>query len=158
MWIVRLALRRPYTFVVVSILVAIFGVLSALRMPTDIFPAIDIPLVTVVWQYSGMSPQEMERRIVGNAERFYSTTVNNIEHIESQSINGIGVIKVYFQPGADIPTAVAELTSASQTAVKNLPPGTQPPIILRFNATDVPVLQVGVDSKTLSETQLYDLA
>ncbi len=158
MWIVRLALRRPYTFVVVSILIAIFGVVSALRMPTDIFPAIDIPLVTVVWQYAGMSPQEMERRIVGNAERFYSTTVNNIEHIESQSINGIGVIKIYFQPGADIPTAVAEITSASQTAVKNLPPGTQPPIILRFNATDVPVLQVGVDSKTLSETQLYDLA
>ena len=158
MWIVRLALRRPYTFVVVSILIALFGVVSALRMPTDIFPVIDIPLVTVVWQYSGMPPEDMERRIVSPAERFYSSTVNNIEHIESQSINGIGIIKIYFQPGADIPTAVSQITSTSQTAVKNLPPGIQPPIILRFNATDVPVLQIGVDSKTLSETQLYDLA
>ncbi len=158
MWIVKLALRRPYTFVVVSILIALFGVVSALKMPTDIFPEINIPLVTVVWQYSGMPPEEMERRVVSSAERFYSTTVNNIEHIESQSINGTGIIKIYFQPGADIPTAVAEITSASQTAVKNLPPGIQPPIILRFNATDVPVLQIGVDSKTLSETDLYDLA
>ncbi|HEY5087931.1 MAG TPA: efflux RND transporter permease subunit, partial [Gemmatimonadaceae bacterium] len=158
MWIVKLALRRPYTFVVVSILIALFGVASALRMPTDIFPEINIPLVTVVWQYSGMPPEDMERRVVSSAERFYSATVSSIEHIESQSINGIGVIKIYFQPGADIPTAVAEITSASQTAVKNLPPGIQPPIILRFNATDVPVLQIGVDSKTLSETQLYDLA
>lgn len=158
MWIVKLALRRPYTFVVVSILIALFGVVSALRMPTDIFPEINIPLVTVVWQYGGMPPEEMERRVVSSAERFYSTTVNSIEHIESQSINGTGIIKIYFQPGADIPTAVAQITSASQTAVKNLPPGIQPPIILRFNATDVPVLQIGVDSKTLSETQLYDLA
>ncbi|MEO8946463.1 MAG: efflux RND transporter permease subunit, partial [Gemmatimonadaceae bacterium] len=158
MWIVKLALRRPYTFVVVSILIALFGVVSALRMPTDIFPVINIPLVTVVWQYAGMPPEDMERRVVSSAERFYSTTVNNIEHIESQSINGVGIIKIYFQPGADIPTAVAEITSASQTAVKNLPPGIQPPIILRFNATDVPVLQIGIDSKTLSETSLYDLA
>ncbi len=158
MWIVKLALRRPYTFVVISILIALFGVASALRMSTDIFPEINIPLVTVVWQYGGMPPEEMERRVVSSAERFYSATVNNIEHIESQSINGTGVIKIYFQPGADIPTAVAQITSASQTAVKNLPPGIQPPIILRFNATDVPVLQIGVDSKTLSETELYDLA
>lgn len=158
MWIVKLALRRPYTFVVVSILIALFGVASALRMPTDIFPEINIPLVTVVWQYGGMPPEEMERRVVSAAERFYSTTVNSIEHIESQSMNGTGIIKIYFQPGADIPTAVAQITSASQTAVKNLPPGIQPPIVLRFNATDVPVLQIGVDSKTLSETQLYDLA
>ncbi|HEY8311753.1 MAG TPA: efflux RND transporter permease subunit, partial [Gemmatimonadaceae bacterium] len=158
MWIVKLALRRPYTFVVVSILIALFGIVSAMRMPTDIFPEINIPLVTVVWQYGGMPPEEMERRVVSAAERFYSTTVNSIEHIESQSTNGTGIIKIYFQPGADIPTAVAQITSASQTAVKNLPPGIQPPIILRFNATDVPVLQIGVDSKTLSETQLYDLA
>jgi multidrug efflux pump subunit AcrB len=157
MWIVKLALRRPYTFVVVSILIALFGVVSALRMPTDIFPEINIPLVTVVWQYAGMPPDGMEKRIVSSAERYYSTTVNGIEHIESQSINGTGIIKIYFQPGADIPTAVAQITSASQTATKNLPPGIQPPIILRFNATDVPVLQIGVDSKTLSETQLYDL-
>ncbi|HSU96907.1 MAG TPA: efflux RND transporter permease subunit, partial [Gemmatimonadaceae bacterium] len=158
MWIVKLALRRPYTFVVVSILIALFGVVSALKMPTDIFPEINIPLVTVVWQYGGMPPEEMERRIVSPSERYYSATVGGIEHIESQSINGVGIIKVYFQPGTDIPTALAEITSASQTAVKNLPPGIQPPIILRFNATDVPVLQIGVDSKTLSETQLYDLA
>ena len=158
MWIVKLALRRPYTFVVVSILIALFGIAAALRMPTDIFPEINIPLVTVVWQYGGMAPEDMERRVVGNAERFYSATVNNIEHIESQSTAGTGIVKLYFQPGADIPTAVAQVTSASQTAVKNLPAGIQPPIILRFNATDVPVLQIGVDSKTLSETQLYDLA
>jgi multidrug efflux pump subunit AcrB len=157
MWIVKLALRRPYTFVVVSILIALFGVVSALRMRTDIFPEINIPLVTVVWQYAGMPPEGIERRIVSSAERYYSATVGGIEHIESQSINGVGVIKIYFQPGADIPTAVAQITSASQTATKNLPPGIQPPIILRFNATDVPVLQIGVDSKTLSETQLYDL-
>jgi multidrug efflux pump subunit AcrB len=158
MWIVKLALRRPYTFIVASILIALFGIVAARRMPTDIFPEINVPLVTVVWQYSGMAPEEMERRIVTPSERFYSTTVNDVEHIESQSINGIGIVKLYFHPGADIPSAVAQITSASQTAVKNLPPGTQPPIILRFNATDVPVLQVGVDSKTLSETQLYDLA
>ncbi len=157
MWIVKLALRRPYTFVVVSILIAIFGFVAALRMRTDIFPEIDIPLVTVVWQYSGMPPEEIERRIVTSAERYYSATVGGIEHMESQSINGVGLIKIYFQPGANIPTAVAEITSASQTATKRLPPGIQPPIIVQFNATDVPVLQIGVDSKTLSETQLYDL-
>jgi len=157
MWIVKLALRRPYTFVVVSILIALFGVVSALKMRTDIFPEINIPLVTVVWQYSGMPPEEIEQRIVSNAERYYSATVGGIEHIESQSINGVGVIKIYFQPGTDVPTALAEITSASQTAIKRLPPGIQPPIIVRFNATDVPVLQIGVDSKTLSETQLYDL-
>jgi len=158
MWIVRLALRRPYTFVVASLLIVIFGVVSVAHMATDIFPEINIPLVTVVWQYAGMAPEEMEKRIVSQSERFYTTTVGNIEHIESQSMNGVGVIKMYFQPGADIPTAVAQITSASQTAVRNLPPGTQPPIILRFNATDVPIMQIGVDSKTLSETQLYDLA
>ena len=158
MWIVRLALRRPYTFVVASILIVIFGVVSLAKMPTDIFPEINIPLVTVVWQYTGMAPEEMERRMVSQVERFYSTTVGNIEHIESQSMNGIGIVKIYFQPGADIPTAVAQITSASQTAVRSLPPGTQPPIILQFNATDVPIMQIGVESKTLSETQLYDLA
>ena len=157
MWIVKLALRRPYTFVVASILIALFGIVAALRMRTDIFPEIDIPVVTVVWQYSGMPPEEIERRIVTSAERYYSATVGGIEHMESQSINGVGLIKLYFQPGANIPTAVAEITSASQTATKRLPPGIQPPIILEFNATDVPVLQIGVDSKTLSETQLYDL-
>jgi len=157
MWIVKLALRRPYTFVVVSILIALFGIVASLRMRTDIFPEIDIPLVTVVWQYAGMPPEEIERRIVTSAERYYSATVGGIEHMESQSINGVGLIKIYFQPGANIPTAVAEITSASQTATKRLPPGIQPPIIVQFNATDVPVLQIGVDSKTLSETQLYDL-
>ena len=158
MWIVRLALRRPYTFIVASILIVIFGIVSLVRMPTDIFPEINIPLVTVVWQYNGMAPEDMEQRIVSRVERFYSTTVGDIEHIESQSMNGIGIIKMYFQPDADIPTAVAQITSASQTAVRSLPPGTQPPIVLRFNATDVPIMQIGVESKTLSETQLYDLA
>ena len=118
MWIVKLALRRPYTFVVVSILIALFGIVASLRMRTDIFPEIDIPLVTVVWQYAGMPPEEIERRIVTSAERYYSATVGGIEHMESQSINGVGLIKIYFQPGSNIPTAVAEITSASQTATK----------------------------------------
>ncbi|HXC24444.1 MAG TPA: efflux RND transporter permease subunit, partial [Gemmatimonadaceae bacterium] len=158
MWIVRLALRRPYTFIVASILIVIFGIVSLAKMPTDIFPEINIPLVTVVWQYTGMAPEDMEQRIVSQVERFYNTTVGDIEHIESQSMNGVGVIKIYFQPDANIPTAISEITSASQTAVRNLPLGTQPPIILRFNATDVPIMQIGIESKTLSETQLYDLA
>lgn len=160
MWIVRLALRRPYTFVVLAVLILIGGVTAGRRMPSDIFPAIDLPVITVVWQYNGMSPEEMERRIVTGSERFYTTVVNGVEHVESQTLNGVAVIKLFFHPGSDIAAAAAQLASASQAQLRNLPPGTFPPLILRFNATDVPVLQVSVGSRAgaapRSEQELWD--
>ncbi|MDF1504157.1 efflux RND transporter permease subunit [Roseisolibacter sp. H3M3-2] len=157
MWIVRLALRRPYTFVVGALLVVIFGVLSLVRTPTDIFPEIDIPVVSVIWQYNGLPPEEMERRIATVSERAMTTTVNDIEHIESQSVPGITVIKVFFHPGAKIESAVAQLSAISTTVTRTMPPGAQPPFILRFNASNVPVLQASLSSETLSEQELYDL-
>ena len=156
MWIVRVALRRPYTFIAVAILVLIGGVLAIITTPVDIFPTIPIPVVTVIWQYQGLSPEEMEQRIVTTLERSYSAGVNGIEHIESQSLDGIGVIKVFFQPTADVPTGVAQITAASQSNVRTLPPGITPPIILRFNATDVPILQIGIGSDSMSSAQLND--
>src|SRR5437899_3204622 len=142
MWIVRVALRRPYTFISGAILVLIAGLVAIMTTPVDIFPAIPLPVATVIWQYNGMSPEEMEERIVTTVERSYSVTVNDIEHIESQSLTGVAVIKVFFQPTADVATGVAQLTAVSQSNTRTLPPGTTPPIILRFNATDVPVKQV----------------
>jgi multidrug efflux pump subunit AcrB len=156
MWLVRVALRRPYTFVSGAILVLIGGVVAIMTMPVDIFPAIPLPVATVIWQYSGMSPVEMEERIVTTVERSYSVTVNDIEHIESQSLTGVAVIKIFFQPTADVATGVAQLVAASQSNIRTLPPGITPPIILRFNATDVPVLQIGVGSTTMSSAQLND--
>src|SRR5438874_325866 len=156
MWIVRIALRRPYTFICGAILVLIAGLVAIMTTPVDIFPAIPLPVATVIWQYNGMSPEEMEERIVSIVERSYSVTVNDIEHIESQSLTGVGVIKVFFQPTADVATGVAQLTAASQSNTRTLPPGTTPPIILRFNATDVPVLQIGVGSSTMSSAELND--
>jgi multidrug efflux pump subunit AcrB len=156
MWLVRVALRRPYTFVCGAILVLIGGVVAILSMPVDIFPAIPIPVVTVIWQYQGMGPEEMEQRIVTTLERSYSAGVNGIEHIESQSLDGIGVIKVFFQPTADIPTGVAQITAASQSNTRTLPPGITPPIILQFNATDVPILQIGIGSSAMSQAELND--
>ena len=138
MWIVRLALRRPYTFVVFALLILILGVFSIESMPTDIFPNIDIPVVTVVWQYGGLSAEQMANRIVINAERGMTTTVNDIEHIESQSLDGIGIIKVYFQPHVDIGSAVAQVTAISQVLLRALPPGTTPPFIIQYNASSVP--------------------
>src|SRR2546421_7847352 len=123
MWIVRLALRRPYTFVVMAMAITLLGIVAILRMPTDIFPEVDIPVVSVVWQYPGMSPAEMEGRMVRTFEGFLTTTVNNIEHIESQSLNGVAVIRVYFQPGAKIEEAQAQITAAAQTATRLMPPG-----------------------------------
>ena len=123
MWIVKLALRRPLTFVIASILILVLGVVSITRMATDIFPEINIPVVSVIWSYSGVSPEEMEQRIVTTSERSFTTTVNDIEHIESQSLNGVSVIKVFFQPGAKIEAAVAQLTSNTQTILRALPPG-----------------------------------
>src|SRR3982074_3598576 len=126
MWIVRLALRRPYTFVVMAMAITLLGVLAILRMPTDIFPEVDIPVISVIWQYPGMSPAEMEGRMVRTFEGFLTKVVNYIAHIESQSLNGVAVIRVYFQPGAKIEEAEAQIPSAGQTAIRQLPPGTTP--------------------------------
>ncbi|HWB52961.1 MAG TPA: efflux RND transporter permease subunit, partial [Tepidisphaeraceae bacterium] len=156
MWIVRLALRRPYTFVVAAMLVAILGVYMILRMPTDIFPEINIPVISVAFNYSGMPPDEMEKRIVGNFERILTTTVSNIDHTESTSLYGIGVIKIFFQKGADINQAVAEVAAISQTAIRMMPPGTQPPLIMRYSASDVPILWLSIGSKTIPEAELFD--
>ena len=157
MWIVRLALRRPYTFTVMALLILILGVLAGRRMPKDIFPSIDIPVVTVVWSYGGLTPEEMERRIVTISERAMTTTVNDIEHIESQSLSGIGVIKIFFQPGASVDAAVAQVTAINQTIVRALPPGATPPLVIRYSASNVPILQLGLGSKTLTEQSLYDI-
>ena len=156
MWIVRLALLRPYTFVITAILIVVLGVVTITRMATDIFPEINIPVVSVIWSYGGVAPEEMEQRIVTISERAFTTTVNDIEHIESQSLNGVSVIKVFFQPGAKIEAAVAQLTSITQTVLRVLPPGITPPLILRYNASSVPILQLGINSKTLSEQDIYD--
>lgn len=156
MWIVSLALRRPYTFVVMALLMLLLGVLSIDRMSKDIFPEINIPVVTVIWTYPGMSPDEMEKRIVTICERACTTTVNDIEHIESQSLNGVSSIKIFFQPNAKIEAAVAQVTAISQTLLRIMPPGITPPLIIRYSASNVPVLQASVSSDTLSEQQLYD--
>ena len=160
MWIVRLALRRPYTFAVLALLIAILGGLTIVRTPTDIFPEINIPVVSVLWVYNGLSAQEMEGRMVTISERAMTTTVNDIEHIESQSLNGAGigagVIRVFFQPNASIDAAVAQTTAINQTILRVLPPGTTPPFILQYSATNVPIMQLALQSPTLSEQQLYD--
>lgn len=157
MWIVQLALRRPYTFVVMALLILILGVSTIIKTPTDVFPVIDIPVVSVIWQFGGISPSEMEKRIATISERAATTTVNNIEHIESQSLSGITVIKFYFQPGVKGEAAVAQLTAIMQTILRVMPPGVTPPLILQYSASSVPILQMGVGSKTLSEQQLFDL-
>ena len=156
MWLVRLALRRPYTIAVSCLLIMILGVLSLTRMTVDIFPVIDIPVVVVVWIYPGLSAQDMERRVVLISERGYSTTVNGISRIESQSIPGIGLLRVYFQPGTDIGAAIAQISAVSSTILRIAPPGMTPPSIIQFNATNVPVAQLTISSKTLPEQQLYD--
>src|SRR5665647_977503 len=157
MWIVRLALRRPYTFVVVSFLIAILGVAAVITMPVDIFPYIDIPVVSVVWSYNGLSPEEMEKRIVTTFERAMTTTVNDIEHIESQSYSGVSVIRVYFQPNAKVEVALSQVTAIAQTLLRIFPPGTTPPSIVKYAASSVPVLQLGLQSDSLAEQELFDL-
>src|SRR5678816_3235105 len=158
MWIVRLALRRPYTFVVMAMAIVLMGLVAIFRMPTDIFPEVDIPVISVVWQYPGMSPSEMEGRMVRQFEGFLTTTVNDIEHIESQSLNGVAVIRIYFQPGAKIEEAEAQVTATGQAAVRIMPPGTNPPLILRYSASTVPSLQLSMGSNTLPEQQLFDIS
>src|SRR6476661_1145883 len=130
MWIVRLALRRPYTFVVMAMLIVIVGVFSILRMPTDIFPNIDIPVISVIWNYGGLPPEDMEKRIVSNFERFVTTIVGDIDRIESQTLTGISIVKIYLQPGASVPQAIAQVTAISQSAIRSMPPGAIPPLIM----------------------------
>src|SRR6202048_4695102 len=156
MWIVRLALRRTYTFVVAALLIAVLGVVSIYRMSTDIFPNIDIPVVSVVWSFSGMPADEVETRIVFVNERILTASVNGIEHIASQSLNGVGVIRIYFSPGANVAEAEAQVTATCQTLLKLMPPGITPPYIVRYSATSVPILQIAVSSETLTEQQLLD--
>ena len=156
MWLIRTALRRPYTFVVMAMLIAIGGVLSIRATPTDIFPTIDIPVISVIWRYGGLQPDEMEKRIVSNFERFLTTIVSDIDHMESQSLTGTAVIKIYLQPGANISQAIAQTTAISQTAVRSMPPGTVPPLIMQYSATAVPIMQLAMESDTLSEQQLFD--
>src|SRR6202521_2368107 len=156
MWIVRLALRRAYTFVVAALLIAVLGAVSIYRMSTDIFPNIDIPVVSVVWSYNGMPADEVETRIVAINERILTASVNGIEHIESQSLNGVGVIRIYFQPGASVAAAEAQVTATCQTLLKLMPPGITPPFIVRYSATSVPIVQIAVSSDTLTEQQILD--
>ena len=157
MWIVRLALRRPYTFVVAAILLLILGPVAILRTPTDIFPNINIPVVSVIWNYGGLEPEEMSNRITYIYERILTTTVNDIEHIESQSYNGIGITKVFFHPGVQIANAVAQVTAVSQTIVRQFPQGTTPPLVIQYNASTVPILQLALSGKGLNEQQLFDV-
>ena len=156
MWIVRLALRRPYTFVVVALLLLILGPIVILRTPSDIFPNIDIPVVSVLWSYQGFNPEQMADRIVSLTERAMTTTVDNIQHTESQSLPGIAVVKVFFQPNASVERAIAQVTAISQTQLRQLPPGTTPPLVISYNASSVPILQLALSGKTLSEQQLFD--
>ena len=158
MWIVALALRRPYTFIVMALLILILTPIVLLRTPTDIFPEINIPVISIVWNYQGLSPKEMSDRITSTTERALTTLVNDIEHIESQSLNGVAVVKIFFRPSANIQTALAQVTAVSQTFIRFLPPGSTPPLIIQYSASSVPILQVGLSSKTLPEQQLNDLA
>jgi CzcA family heavy metal efflux pump len=158
MWILRLALSRPYTFVVMAVLIAILGGTAVVTMPVDIFPYIDIPIVSVMWQYSGLSPEEIEKRVVTNFERNLTSNVNDIEHIESQSYNNIAVIRIFFHPNVNVDMAVAQVTAQMNVAIRNMPPGMMPGNVLKFDAASVPVLQLGLSSKTLTEQEIFDLA
>ncbi|GLQ47524.1 RND transporter [Dyella lipolytica] len=156
MWIVKIALERPLTFIVLALLLMILGPLAVLRTPVDIFPNIDIPVVSVVWQYTGLPAEDMNNRIVTGFERALTTTVNDVEHTETQSLNGVGLVKVYFQPNVKIDMAVAQVTAISQTVLRSMPSGTTPPLIIVYNASSVPILQFALSSKELSETTIFD--
>src|SRR6266849_7941884 len=157
MWIVRLALRRPYTFVVLALLIAVLGILSIVTMPTDIFPRINIPVVTVIWSYSGLSPIELQNRIVTVSERAFTSTVNGIEHIESVSLRGVAVTRLYFHPNVPIAAAIAEVNAQAQQILRPLPPGISPPLIIQYNAASVPVVLASLSSDQLPEQELNDL-
>src|SRR5882757_579334 len=156
MWIVKLALSRPYTFVVVAMLIAVLGAVSIYRMSTDIFPEINIPVISTVWQFTGMPADEIESRLILITVRVLTAAVNDIEHIESQSVDGVGVIRIYFRPGAAIAEAEAQVTATCQTLLKIMPQGSTPPYIVRYSATSVPILQIAVSSETLTEQQIFD--
>src|SRR5277367_6291315 len=157
MWIVRLALARPYTFVVMAVLIAIFGGTAIVTMPVDIFPFIDIPIVSVLYSYSGLGPEEMEKRVVTGFERSLTSNVNDIEHIESQSYSGYAVIKIYFHPNVKVDMAVAQVTATMNTSLRQMPPGMFPANILKYDAASVPVLQLGLSSTTLKEQEIFDI-
>src|ERR1700722_5684898 len=157
-WIVKVALERPLTFIVMALLLLIFGPIAASKMAVDIFPDIGIPVIGVAFQYAGLSPKDMSSRIMAPYERSLTTTVNNIEHTESESMYGMGIVKIYFQPDVDIRTASAQVTAVSQTAIRQMPTGTQPPLILNYNASTVPILQLAMSSQSLSEQQVLDLS
>ena len=158
MWIVRLALQRPYTFVVMALLILILSPIVILRTPVDIFPEINIPVISVIWQFQGLSPQEMADRIVSNTERGLTTIVNDIEHTETQAMDGRAITKIFFHPTANLQIALSQVTAISQTAVRQLPQGTTPPLIIVYSASSVPIVQVGISSKTLPEQALNDLS
>src|ERR1019366_6747907 len=156
MWIVRLALRRPYTFVVMAIVIMIMGALSIVRTPKDIFPNINIPVISVLWNYYGLSPEQMANRIAVINQRSLTLTVNDIDHLESESLNGVANIRIFFQPGANIATAMSQVTAMSQTQLRQLPPGTTPPLVIQYSASSVPILQLGLAGPGLTEQQLFD--
>ncbi|PTU32523.1 efflux RND transporter permease subunit [Stenotrophobium rhamnosiphilum] len=158
MWIVRVALQRPYTFIVMSLLIVMLGVFTIIRTPIDIFPAIRIPVVAVIWRYTGLPPEDMANRIVGLSERIASTTVNDIEHTESLSLNGTGVVKYFFQPNVNQDLAISQINSISQTLLKQMPPGISPPFILAFDASSVPILQLSLTSSKMSEAEIFDFS
>jgi CzcA family heavy metal efflux pump len=158
MWIVNIALRRPYTFIVMALLILLSTPLVLTKMATDIFPDIDIPVVSIIWNYTGLSAQEMGTRITASTERSLTTTVNDIEHIESQSLNGVAVVKVFFQPNANIQTAIAQVVAISQAQLRGLPPGTTPPLVIKYSASSIPVIQLGLSSATMTEQALSDTA
>src|SRR5437773_1876812 len=157
MWIVRVALNRPYTFIVLALLILIISPVVIVRTPTDIFPNINIPVIAVAWQFTGLNPEEMEGRFTTAYERILTTTVDNIEHIESTTVNGQAMIKIFLQPNASLDTANAQVTAVSQTYLRQLPTGAQPPLILNFSASTVPILQLALSGQGLSEQQLNDL-
>ena len=156
MWIVLLALRRPYTFIVAALLLVLLTPLILMRMPTDIFPAINIPVVSLIWQYTGLDAKQFEQRITYTHERILTVTVNNIQHIESTSYSGIGVVKVFLQPGSSVDSAVAQITAGAQTILRQMPPGMQPPLIIQYSASTVPILQYSFSSSKMSEQELFD--
>ena len=157
MWIVKIALSRPYTFIVLALLILIIGIMAIIRTPTDIFPNINIPVVSVIWSFTGLPPDEMGNRMTSLFARVLSTTVNDIEHVESQSLNGVSVTKIFFQPNVNIDLALSQVTAIGQTLLRTFPPGTQPPQILAYNASSVPVIQLMLSSDKLSEQELNDM-
>ncbi|HEY9713748.1 MAG TPA: efflux RND transporter permease subunit, partial [Chroococcales cyanobacterium] len=158
MWIVRLALDRPYTFAVVAILIALFGFISVTEMSVDIFPHINIPVLTAVWQFAGLMPQDVERRVTNLCERAATTTVTGIEHIESLSLIGTSVIKLYLHQNANAQESLAEFAAICQTILKQMPPGSTPPLVTAFSSTDIPVMQLCISSKVMTESKLFDFA